>query len=93
MNEITLRRAFLDRRSCTESTLKLDYEKEQEVTFRANSLLKISFKDFIIMIWFKENLMLSILPKYIAARVSKDIRDTYEQFSEETRLKGNTPFK
>jgi hypothetical protein len=45
------------------------------------------------MFWFKENLMLSILPKYIAARVSKDIRDTYEQFSEETRLKGKTPFK
>ena len=45
------------------------------------------------MLCFKEIMMLSILPKYIAARVSKDIRDTYEQSSEETRLKGNTPFK
>ena len=92
MNEITLRRAFLDRRSCTESTLKLDYEKEQEVTSQAYAFF-LSFNDSIIMLCFKEILMLSILPKYIAARVSKDIRDTYEQSSEETRLKGNTPFK
>ena len=31
MNEITLRGAFLDRRSCIVSTLKLEYEKNQEV--------------------------------------------------------------
>jgi hypothetical protein len=30
LNETTLRRAFLDRRRCIESTIKLDYEKSQE---------------------------------------------------------------
>lgn len=30
LNEMTLRRAFLDRRRCIESTIKLDYEKSQE---------------------------------------------------------------
>ncbi|XP_046413493.1 adenylate cyclase type 2 isoform X2 [Neodiprion virginianus] len=30
MNEVIIRRSFLDRRKCVESTLKLNYEKEQE---------------------------------------------------------------
>lgn len=30
LNEITLRRAFLDKRKCIETTLKLNYEKAQE---------------------------------------------------------------
>lgn len=30
LNETTLRRAFLDRRRCIETTIKLDYEKNQE---------------------------------------------------------------
>lgn len=31
VNEVVIRRTFLDRRACVESTLKLNYEKEQEV--------------------------------------------------------------
>lgn len=31
MNEITLRRAFLDRRGYIKSTIKKNYEKDQEV--------------------------------------------------------------
>ncbi|XP_012259687.2 adenylate cyclase type 2-like isoform X2 [Athalia rosae] len=30
MNEVVIRRSFLDRRKCVESTLKLNYEKDQE---------------------------------------------------------------
>lgn len=30
LNETTLRRAFLDKRKCIETTLKLNYEKSQE---------------------------------------------------------------
>lgn len=30
LNEITLKRAFLDKRRCIETTLKLNYEKTQE---------------------------------------------------------------
>lgn len=30
LNETTLRRAFLDRRRCIETTIKLEYEKKQE---------------------------------------------------------------
>lgn len=30
LNEMTLRKAFLDRRQCIEGTIKLDYEKNQE---------------------------------------------------------------
>lgn len=33
VNEVVIRRTFLDRRACVESTLKLNYEKEQEVGF------------------------------------------------------------
>lgn len=31
MNEVVIRRSFLDRRKCVESTLRLNYEKDQEV--------------------------------------------------------------
>jgi len=31
LKEITMRRAFLDRRRCIETTIKLNYEKSQEV--------------------------------------------------------------
>ena len=31
VNEINMRRGFLDKRSCIETTFKLKYEKEQEV--------------------------------------------------------------
>lgn len=30
MNEVVIRRSFLDRRKCVESTLRLNYEKDQE---------------------------------------------------------------
>ena len=30
LNEVTLRRAFLDKRKCIETTIKLEYEKNQE---------------------------------------------------------------
>lgn len=30
LNEVTLRRAFMDRRKCIETTIRLDYEKRQE---------------------------------------------------------------
>lgn len=32
MNEVVIRRSFLDRRKCVESTLRLNYEKDQEVS-------------------------------------------------------------
>ena len=31
LNEITLRRAFLDRRKCIDTTIRFEYEKGQEV--------------------------------------------------------------
>lgn len=31
LNEITLRRAFLDRRNCIDTTIRFEYEKSQEV--------------------------------------------------------------
>lgn len=31
LHEITLRRAFLDRRKCIDTTIKFEYEKSQEV--------------------------------------------------------------
>lgn len=34
MNEVVIRRSFLDRRKCVESTLRLNYEKDQEVGFK-----------------------------------------------------------
>lgn len=36
MNEVVIRRSFLDRRKCVESTLRLNYEKDQEVGLRRN---------------------------------------------------------
>ena len=33
VNEINMRRGFLDKRSCIETTFKLKYEKEQEVSY------------------------------------------------------------
>jgi hypothetical protein len=34
MNEIVIRRSFLDRRSCVESTHQLKFEEDQEVILR-----------------------------------------------------------
>lgn len=66
VNEVVIRRTFLDRRACVYSTLKLNYEKEQE-----------------------EQLMLSILPKHIAARVKSDIRNIFQHIKKHQ----NTPLK
>ncbi|KAI5729547.1 hypothetical protein M8J76_003724 [Diaphorina citri] len=66
VNEVVVRRTFLDRRACVESTLRLHFEKEQE-----------------------EQLMLSILPKHIAARVKKDIRNVFQHI----KLYQNEPLK
>lgn len=41
LNEITMRIAFLDRRRCIDTTIKLDYEKSQEVSIY-NQLIKIT---------------------------------------------------
>jgi len=40
VSEVILRRTFLDRRACMESTYKLNYEKEQEVRNSPISSLK-----------------------------------------------------
>lgn len=39
MNEVVIRRSFLDRRKCVESTLRLNYEKDQEVGLNGRSCI------------------------------------------------------
>jgi hypothetical protein len=45
LNETTLRRAFLDRRRCIESTIKLEYEKSQEEQLMLSILPKHIARD------------------------------------------------
>ena len=47
-----MRRGFLDKRGCIETTFRLKYEKEQE-----------------------ENLLLSIIPKHIVAKVGEEVKN------------------
>ncbi|KAI9552381.1 hypothetical protein GHT06_022747 [Daphnia sinensis] len=47
LNETTLRRAFLDRRRCIESTIKLEYEKSQEEQLMLSILPKHIAHDFV----------------------------------------------
>ena len=39
VSEINMRRGFLDKRSCIETTFKLKYEKEQEVSRQNTNVL------------------------------------------------------
>ena len=39
VSEINMRRGFLDKRSCIETTFKLKYEKEQEVSRQNKNVL------------------------------------------------------
>ncbi len=47
VGEINMRRGFLDKRGCIETTFKLKYEKEQEVKKRV--LHELSFYSFVSM--------------------------------------------
>lgn len=40
MSEVAIRRTFLDRRACLESNSKVEYEKQQEVSFIRNKIFK-----------------------------------------------------
>ena len=64
VGDINMRRGFLDKRGCIETTHRLNYEKEQEVSHidhaNANHL-------------FQENLLLSIIPKHIASQVGEEV--------------------
>ena len=52
VNEIVIRRTFLDRRACVESTLRLNFEKEQEVSFPRQVLRDIwTCQDFFIKLY------------------------------------------
>ena len=52
VSDINMRRGFLDKRGCIETTFRLKYEKEQE-----------------------EGLLLSIIPKHIAAKVGDEVKN------------------
>jgi len=52
VSDINMRRGFLDKRGCIETTFRLKYEKEQE-----------------------ENLLLSIIPKHIVAKVGEEVKN------------------
>ena len=48
VSEINMRRGFLDKRSCIETTFKLKYEKEQEVNNAISCLFTIICKYFLL---------------------------------------------
>ena len=83
LSEITLRRAFLDRRSCIETTFRLDYEKNQEVGIHTcrkknTDVPLVITSEIFFFFCTQEKLMLSILPEYIAAEVRQDIRESFQ---------------
>jgi hypothetical protein len=41
MSEVAIRRTFLDRRACLESNSKVEYEKQQEVSFIRNKIFTL----------------------------------------------------
>lgn len=64
MNEVVIRRSFLDRRKCLESTLRLNYEKDQEVGF--------TDKVFVML-----NLLVCELWTFLGATYAEYIAATY----------------
>ena len=64
VGDINMRRGFLDKRGCIETTFRLKYEKEQEVSHskHANDIK-----------YFQESLLLSIIPKHIASQVGEEV--------------------
>jgi hypothetical protein len=55
MNEVMTRRSFLDRRKCVESTLRLNYEKDQEVKYSILINLKL-FRDGYIFVYLQNSI-------------------------------------
>ena len=65
VGDINMRRGFLDKRGCIETTFRLKYEKEQEVSIQDHATANEYF--------FQENLLLSIIPKHIASQVGEEV--------------------
>nr|CAD7267222.1 unnamed protein product [Timema shepardi] len=95
LNEVSIRRTFLDRRACIESKYKVDYEKQQEVRrcggFRFGSRYG-SFVTFLcssITFTFNisEHLLLSILPRHIVEDVKEDIRRIIQHVNDPLKKK------
>ena len=65
VGDINMRRGFLDKRGCIETTFRLKYEKEQEVSIQDDAAANEYYS--------QENLLLSIIPKHIASQVGEEV--------------------
>lgn len=88
LSEVTVRRAFIDRRHYINNTIKKNYEKDREVckNHGSTNLLKSS-SIYLKMIHYssfytQDQLLQSILPKHISVKVKEEMRQEIKMLEE-----------